>query len=223
MRVLLVEDEKKVASFVTKGLREDGMAVDHAPDAQAALDLLNIHNYDIMVTDIMMPGMSGLELIREIRGKGSKIPILALTAKDAVDDKVLGLDAGADDYLTKPFVFAELLARLRALRRRPSELESTLAIADLTMDPRKRVVTRAGKKIDLTPKEYALLEFFLSNKGRVVTRTSIIESVWDMHFDSDTNLVDVLVSYLRAKIERDFDSKLIHSVRGVGYVMEARD
>jgi heavy metal response regulator len=222
MRVLLVEDERKVASFIAKGLKEEGMAVDHVSDAKAALDQLNIHDYELIITDIMMPGMSGFEMIREIRGKGINTPILALTAKDAVDDKVLGLDAGSDDYMTKPFVFAELLARVRALMRRPDAFIEKLAVSDLVMDPVSHTVTRAGEKIDLSPKEYALLEFLLTNKGRVLTRTSIIESVWDMHFDSDTNLVDVLVSYLRAKIDRGFETKLIHSVRGVGYVLEER-
>ena len=222
MRVLLVEDERKVASFIAKGLKEEGMAVDDVPDAKAALAQLDIYDYELVVTDIMMPGMDGVSLIREIRGKGIGIPILVLTAKDAVDDKVLGLDAGADDYLTKPFVFAELLARVRALMRRPSSVAHKLAVSDLVMDPVSHTVTRAGKQIDLTPKEYALLEFLMTNKGRVLSRTSIIESVWDMHFDSDTNLVDVLVSYLRGKIEKGFDSKLIHSVRGVGYVLEDR-
>jgi DNA-binding response OmpR family regulator len=222
MRVLLVEDEKKVASFIAKGFKEEGMAVDHVSDGATALNQLAVYSYDLVVSDIMMPGMSGIELVREIRAKGMKIPILVLTAKDAVADKVIGLDAGADDYLTKPFVFAELLARIRALMRRPEALTSQLVVADLVMDPVAHIVSRAGKKIDLTQKEYALLEFFLSNKGRVLSRTSIIESVWDMHFDSDTNLVDVLVSYLRRKIERGFKSKLIHSVRGVGYVLEER-
>ena len=222
MRVLLVEDERKVASFIAKGLKEEGMSVDTAPDGNAALLQLDIYDYELIVTDIMMPGMDGVSLIREIRGKGIGIPILVLTAKDAVDDKVLGLDAGADDYLTKPFVFAELLARVRALMRRPSSVAHKLAVADLVMDSASHTVTRAGRQIELTPKEYALLEFLLTNKGRVLSRTSIIESVWDMHFDSDTNLVDVLVSYLRGKIEKGFDSKLIHSVRGVGYVLEDR-
>ena len=222
MRILLVEDERKVASFIAKGFKEEGMAIDHVFDARTALEQLNIYTYDLLVSDIMMPGMSGIELIREVRAKGAQIPILVLTAKDAVDDKVLGLDAGADDYLTKPFVFAELLARVRALMRRPGALTNQLTVADLVMDPASHTVMRNDIKIDLTQKEYALLEFLLSNKGRVLSRTSIIESVWDMHFDSDTNLVDVLVSYLRGKIERDFDSKLIHSVRGVGYVLEDR-
>ncbi|NOY75722.1 MAG: response regulator transcription factor [Kiritimatiellaeota bacterium] len=222
MRVLLVEDERKVASFIAKGLREEGMAVDHVSDGKSALAQLDVYEYDLLVTDIMMLGMSGIELIREIRMRKAGIPILALTAKDSVDDKVLGLDTGADDYMTKPFVFAELLARIRALMRRPSALAEPLKAGDLIMDPVAHVVTRAGEKVDLTQKEYALLEFLLSNKGRVLSRTSIIESVWDMHFDSDTNLVDVLVSYLRGKIDRGFDVKLIHSVRGVGYVLEDR-
>lgn len=219
-RILLVEDEKKVAGFILKGLREECYAVDHALDGKNALDLVNIHKYDLIITDIMMPGINGFEVIKILRKSQIKVPILILTAKDNINDKVLGLDSGADDYLTKPFAFAELLARIRALLRREDNLVEKLEIADLSMDSASHTVIRAGQKINLTPKEYSLLEFLLRNKGRVITRTSIIEHVWDLHFDSDTNLVDVFISYVRKKIEDGFDSKLIHSVRGVGYIIK---
>ena len=223
MRILLVEDEKKIAGFIAKGLKEEQYAVDVALNAPEALLNLSVYGYDLIITDIMMPGMNGFELIRKIRDAGKKVPILILTAKDSVDDKIFGLDSGADDYLTKPFAFAELLARIRALQRRPSTFVEKLEVADLLLDPVAHTVTRNGKKIDLTPKEYSLLEFMLRNKGRVVTRTTIIEHVWDMQFDSDTNLVDVFISYLRKKIEPRGSTPLLHSVRGVGYILEERN
>lgn len=222
MRILVVEDEKKIASFIAKGLREEQYAVDLAYDANTALTNIAVYDYNIIITDIMMPGMNGIEFIKKLRNSQNTTPILILTAKDKLDDKIFGLDAGADDYLTKPFAFAELMARIRALQRRPSNVLEKLEIADLVMEPSTHTVTRAGKKFELTPKEYSLLEFLLRNKGRVVTRTSIIEHVWDMHFDSDTNLVDVFISYLRKKIESGSKSQLIHSVRGVGYILEER-
>jgi len=223
MRILLVEDEKKIAGFIAKGLKEEQYAVDVALNASEALFNLSVYEYDLIITDIMMPGMNGFELIRKIRDAGKKVPILILTAKDSVDDKIFGLDSGADDYLTKPFAFAELLARIRALQRRPSTFVEKLEVADLVLDPVAHTVTRNGKKIELTPKEYSLLEFMLRNKGRVVTRTTIIEHVWDMQFDSDTNLVDVFISYLRKKIEPRGSTPLLHSVRGVGYILEERN
>jgi two-component system copper resistance phosphate regulon response regulator CusR len=179
-----------------------------------------VYEYDLIVTDIMMPGMSGFELIKRLRERRVSAPILVLTAKDRLDDKVLGLDSGADDYLTKPFAFAEFMARVRALQRRPAAILEKLEIADIVMEPAAHTVTKSGKPVDLTPKEYSLLEFLLRNKNRVVTRTSIIEHVWDMHFDSDTNLVDVFISHLRSKI--DPERKLIHSIRGVGYSLRER-
>lgn len=223
MKILIVEDEKKIASFIAKGLREEQYAVDVAYDANTALTDIAAYEYDLIITDIMMPGMNGFEFIKKLRDTQNKTPILILTAKDRLDDKIFGLDSGADDYLTKPFAFAELLARIRALQRRPSNLLEKLEIADLILEPPTHSVTRSGQKIELTSKEYSLLEFLLRNKERVITRTSIIEHVWDMHFDSDTNLVDVFISYLRKKIETGFRSQLIHSVRGVGYILEERD
>ncbi len=216
----MVEDEKKVAEFIAKGLREERYAVDVSNNAETALINVAAYEYDLIITDIMMPGMNGFEFIRGLRGRGIDVPILVLTAKDRLDDKVLGLDSGADDYLTKPFAFAELMARIRALHRRPASVLEKLEIADVAMEPAAHTVTKSGKNVDLTPKEYALLEFLLRNKGRVVTRTSIIEHVWDMRFDSDTNLVDVFISHLRKKIETNPEERLIHSVRGVGYILK---
>ena len=222
MRILLVEDEKKIASFIAKGLREEHYAVDIAYNGEGALTDIAVYDYDLIITDIMMPGMNGFELIKKLRNSQNKTPILILTAKDKVDDKIFGLDSGADDYLTKPFAFAELLARIRALQRRPNALLEKLEIADLILEPATHDVKRDGKKINLTPKEFSLLEFLMRNKGRVVTRTTLIEHVWDMYFDSDTNLVDVFISYLRKKIEPKGKTQLIHSVRGVGYILEER-
>jgi len=223
MRILLVEDEKKIASFIAKGLREERYAVDIAYNGEGALTDVAVYDYDLIITDIMMPGMNGFELIKKLRNSQNKTPILILTAKDKVDDKIFGLDSGADDYLTKPFAFAELLARIRALHRRPNALLEKLEIADLVLEPATHDVKRGGKKINLTPKEFSLLEFLMRNKGRVVTRTTLIEHVWDMYFDSDTNLVDVFISYLRKKIEPKGKSQLIYSVRGVGYILEERN
>lgn len=222
MRILLVEDESKIASFVAKGLREEQYAVDIADSGEVALTSIAVYDYDLIICDIMLPGMNGFEFIKQLRDSRNKTPIIILTAKDSIDDKIFGLDSGADDYLTKPFAFAELLARIRALQRRPNDLIEKLQVADLVMEPASHKVTRGNKEITLTPKEYSLLEFLMHNKGRVVTRTTLIEHVWDMHFDSDTNLVDVFMSYLRKKIEPRDKSRLIHSVRGVGYILEER-
>ncbi len=220
MRLLVVEDENKIARFILKGLREAGYAVDHAENGLDALSMVPVYTYDLIITDIIMPGIDGFELVRQLRKKQFKAPIMMLSAKDQIDDKIIGLDAGADDYLAKPFAFNELLARIRALLRRKTDYKEKLTIADLVMEPEKHTVTRAGKNIELTPKEYSLLEFLLRNQARVVTRTAIIEHVWDMHFDSDTNLVDVFMSYLRKKIEPKFATRLIQSVRGVGYILK---
>ena len=222
MRILLVEDEKKIASFIAKGLREEQYAVDVANSGEEALTSIAVYDYDLIISDIMLPGINGFELIKQLRNSQNKTPILILTAKDKVDDKIFGLDSGADDYLTKPFAFAELLARIRALQRRPNDLIEKLQVADLVMEPAQHKAWRGKNEIKLTPKEYSLLEFMMHNKGRVVTRTTLIEHVWDMHFDSDTNLVDVFMSYLRKKIEPHGQSRLIHSVRGVGYILEER-
>ncbi len=220
MRILVVEDEKRLASFLSNGLRENGYAVDIAADGVEAAHLGRSEVYDIILLDILLPKQSGFEVLRQLRQAGVATPILCLTARDALGDKVTGLDLGADDYLAKPFNFAELLARIRALlRRAPGVAPTTLRCADLELDPATHRVTRAGKEIDLTPREYALLEFLLRRAGAVVTRTAILEGVWDMNFDSLTNVLDVLVNRLRAKVDYPFSKRLIHTMRSVGYVL----
>ena len=220
MYILIVEDEKKVVGFLKKGLQEEHYTVDVAYDGEEALLLAGMNSYDLIVLDIMLPKKDGMEVLKELRAQGLSIPILILTAKDTLEDKVQGLDSGADDYITKPFAFAELLARIRALLRRGKPTnETSLTAADLMLDPATHKVQRAGKQIELTSKEYALLEYFLRNKGQVLTRTLINEHVWGYRFDTGTNIVDVYVNYLRSKIDRGFDKKLIHTVRGVGYVL----
>ncbi len=220
MRVLVVEDEKRLASFLANGLRENGYAVDIAPDGEEALHLGKSDVYDVILLDILLPKVSGFEVLRQLRQEGVQTPILCLTARDGAQDKVTGLDLGADDYLAKPFSFAELLARIRALlRRAPGVAHTKLTCADLELDPATRAVTRGSEEIDLTPREYALLEFLLRRKGTVCTRTAILEAVWDMNFDSLTNVLDVLINRLRAKVDYPFETRLIHTVRSVGYVL----
>lgn len=222
MRLLVVEDEKKVASFIRKGLEEEGYAVDVASDGEAGLGMAMDRVHDLIILDIQLPRKSGLELLRELRAKQVATPVLLLTVRAAIEDKVLGLDAGADDYLTKPFAFQELVARVRALLRRRSEgLQTELRVSDLTLDPVRHTVSKGAEKIDLTAKEFALLEYFMRNPGRVLTRTMIAEHVWDYDFDSMTNVIDVYVNYLRRKIDADREPKLIHTVRGVGYMLKA--
>ena len=219
MRLLIVEDETKVASFVQKGLEQECYAVDVAHDGQTALDLVQSVDYDLVVLDLMLPGLSGLELLRRIRADKSRLPVLVLTAKGALEDRVSGLNLGADDYMVKPFAFAELSARVRALLRRGQQEPVEFRIADLVVDPATRRVTRAGRKIDLSAKEFSLLAFLLRNARRPVSRTMIVEHVWDIHFDSVTNVVEVYINYLRNKIDRGFSPPLIHTIRGVGYVL----
>ena len=222
MRILLVEDDRKVASFIRKGLSEEGYAVDVAPDGETGLARGLDRLHDVIVLDVMLPGKPGFQVLRELRQARVATPVLLLTAREAVEDKVQGLDAGADDYLTKPFAFAELLARVRALLRRGKAGQAPiLQVADLTLDPATRAVKRGGEAIPLTNREFALLEYFLRNPGRVLTRTMIAEHVWDYSFDSGTNVIDVYVNYLRKKIDADRAPKLIHTVRGVGYVLKA--
>jgi heavy metal response regulator len=220
MRILVVEDEAKMASFIKRGLEEEGSAVDISPDGQDGLYRASNGNYDLIVLDITLPLMDGLEVCRRLRENRVSTPILLLTARDSVEMKVSGLDSGADDYLTKPFAFAELLARIRALRRRDrTEVSLRLQIGDLVLDPLTRKVSRSNQPITLTSKEFALLECFMRHPDQVLSRTVLSENVWDETFDSFTNVIDVYVNYLRNKIDRSFSPKLLHTVRGSGYVL----
>jgi heavy metal response regulator len=222
MRILVVEDEQKVASFIKKGLEEEGYAVDVASDGEEGLALGLARVHDLIILDIRLPKMDGLRVLQALRQDHVTAPVLLLTVRATIEDKVLGLDAGADDYLTKPFAFQELVARVRALLRRRAEAEPTvLRIDDLRLDPARRTVTRGGEKIDLTPREFALLDYFMRNPGRVLTRTMIAEHVWDYSFDTSTNVIDVYVNYLRKKIDSGREPKLLHTMRGVGYVLKA--
>jgi heavy metal response regulator len=222
MRILVIEDEKKVASFIKKGLEEEHYAVDTAYDGESGLYMAKVNEYDLIILDLMIPKIDGLEVLKIIRKNKNSVPILVLTAKDTAEDIVKGLDAGCDDYLTKPFNFMVFLARIRALLRREKiDKEPLLKIADLTLSPVTHKVTRMEKEVELTSKEYALLEYFMRNPDKVLTRTMISEHVWDYHFDSLTNVVDVYVNYLRRKIDKDFEPKLIHTIRGVGYILSA--
>ena len=221
MRILIVEDEKKVASFVKRGLEEEQYAVDVAYDGEEGLYMASNNPYDLLIIDIMLPKLDGLSVVKELRAKDISTPILCLTAKDKVEDVVSGLDSGSDDYLTKPFAFAELVARVRALLRRPSQDRGAeIVFADLRLDPVAHKVWRGDKEIILTAKEYALLEYVIRNPNKILTRTMIAEHVWDYNFDSFTNIIDVYVNYLRKKVDKDYDKKLIHTVRGVGYVLK---
>jgi two-component system copper resistance phosphate regulon response regulator CusR len=222
MRILVVEDDRKVASFIQVGLEQEAYAVDVLGDGAGAGEQAGSIDYDAVVLDLMLPGRSGFQVLRDIRARKAELPVLILTAKDSLEDRVAGLDAGADDYMVKPFALAELSARLRALLRRGKPRETRLKLADLEIDTSRRVVTRAGRTIDLKPKEYALLEFLMRNSDRAVTRSLIIEHVWDIHFDSVSNVVEVHVNSLRNKIDRGFASPLIHTIRGVGYILTDR-
>ncbi|HXV78539.1 MAG TPA: response regulator transcription factor [Candidatus Binatia bacterium] len=221
MRILLVEDDVKIASFVEKGLRSAGYAVDHAADGETGLHLALTEPYDAAVVDVMLPKLDGLSLIDQVRQKKINTPVIILSAKDSVDDRVKGLQMGSDDYMTKPFAFSELLARVQALIRRAGGISepTQLTAADLFMNLLTREVVREGKKIDLQPIEFSLLEYLLRNAGRVVSKTMIMEHVWDYNFDPQTNVVEARISRLRDKIDRNFAKKLIHTIRGVGYVL----
>jgi len=221
MRALLVEDDAVLAEFVGGGLREAGFVVDHQADGAAGLSAALTRQYDVAVIDLMLPGRDGLSIIDEMRKRRVTTPVLILSARRSVDDRVSGLQAGGDDYLTKPFAFAELLARVQALVRRSTQATpaTTLTLDDLEVDLLSRRVVRAGKEIDLRPREFTLLEFLLRNAGKVVSKTMILSHVWGYHFDPQTNVVDVLVSRLREKVDRPFEKKLLHTVRGVGYVL----
>jgi DNA-binding response OmpR family regulator len=223
MRLLLVEDEKNVASFIKKGLEEEFYTVDVAEDGLEGYSKATSTVYDLAIVDIMLPGLNGIELCKRLREKGMKLPILLLTAIDSVESKVKGLESGADDYLTKPFAFSELLARVKALLRRASDTASELFLDDLRIDLLARRVFRGSKEISLTPKEFSLLEYLLRNKDKVLSRTEIIENVWGYDFDPTTNIVDVHIKFLREKVETGFHKKLIHTVRGTGYVLKEED
>lgn len=218
MRILLVEDESKVSSFVARGLMAERFAVDVAADGQSGLELATTYHYDLVILDLMLPKLDGAQVLKRIRTSNSSVPVLILTARDAIADKVGNFEAGADDYLTKPFAFAELLVRAKALLRRgPVSRQSVVRVADLELDRFSQQVKRGGKRIDLTSKEYSLLEYLMANCGRVLSRTMIIEHVWDQSFDGITNIVDVYVRHLRTKVDDPYERKLIQTVRGVGY------
>jgi len=222
MRILVVEDDKKIASFVVQGLKQNGFAVDHSPDGEEALLMARSVSYDAAVVDIMLPKLDGLSLVQTLRREKMHLPVLILSAKATVDDRVKGLQAGGDDYLVKPFAFSELLARVQALIRRASHTSepTRLTVGDLTLDLLNRAVTRSGRALELQAREFSLLEFLMRHSGRVVTKTMILEHVWDYSFDPQTNVVDVLVCRLRNKVDKDFPKKMIHTLRGVGYVIK---
>jgi DNA-binding response OmpR family regulator len=219
MRVLVVEDDRKVAALVRAGLEQEGYAVDLLHEGRGAGDQAGAFEYDAVVLDLTLPGRSGFDVLRDIRARKPELPVLILTAKDSVEERVAGLDSGADDYMVKPFALAELSARIRALLRRGVPRVSTLRVADLEVDTIRRTVQRGGRRIDLRPKEYALLEYLLRHCDRPVTKSLIIEHVWDIHFESVSNVVEVHINSLRSKIDRGFAVPLIHTVRGVGYML----
>ena len=223
MRILVVEDDLEAANYVTKGLRECGHEVDHAGDGEEGLSLALAAQYDVLIVDRMLPGRDGLSLVHELRAQGHVVPVLILSALGEVDDRITGLKAGGDDYLTKPYAFAELLARVDALTRRssPDQVRTRLQVADLEVDLLARRVVRSGQEIELQPREFRLLEYLMKHAGQVVTRTMLLENVWEYHFDPQTNVIDVHISRLRAKIDKNFDEPLLHTVRGAGYSLRA--
>lgn len=225
MRILVIEDDREAAHYMAKGLRETGYAVDHAADGEEGLALAEGGGYDALVVDRMLPGLDGLTLVSRLRAAGDQTPILFLSALGEVDDRVRGLKAGGDDYLVKPYAFAELLARLEALvrRRDPQQVQTRLKVADLELDLLARSCTRAGRRIDLQPREFRLLEYLMRHAGQLVTRTMLLENVWEYHFDPQTNVIDVHVSRLRAKIDKGFERPLLHTLRGAGYMLRAPD
>jgi two-component system, OmpR family, response regulator len=222
MRILVIEDDNDVASYLSKGLKESGYVADIADNGKTGLQMATSEDYDLLIVDRMMPEMDGLSVIKALREEGHKTPVLVLSALGEVDDRVQGLRAGGDDYLVKPFSFSELLARIEALLRRAQqqqEVVTALQVEDLEMDLLARTVKRSGQTIDLQPREFRLLEYFMRNPGQVLTRTMLLEKVWDYHFDPQTNVIDVHISRLRAKIDKDFETPLLHTVRGAGYVL----
>jgi len=225
MKILLVEDDLKTASFIIKGFQQEGFTIDHATDGEKGLFLATTQDYDAAIIDVMLPKLDGLNLIDKLRNQKINLPILILSAKGSVEDRIKGLKIGADDYLVKPFAFSELLARIYALIRRAKSTDNltTLEEGDLIMDLLRKKVFREGKQIDLQPKEFALLEYLLRNKGRVVSKTMIMEHVWDYNFDPQTNVVEARICRLRDKIDRPFKKRLIHTIKGLGYVLEYKD
>ena len=224
MKILLVEDDRQTADYIAKGLREHGHVIDHAPNGRDGLFLAAGERYDVMVVDRMLPGMDGLSLIKTVRATGVKTPVLFLTTMGGVEDRVAGFEAGGDDYLVKPFAFAELLARVGALARRPPMVETTsLRVGDLEVDLLTRMVARGGQRIELHAQEFKILEYLMRHAGQIVTRTMLLEKVWDFHFDPKTNIVETHISRLRSKIDKGFVKPLVHTVRGAGYVIRAPD
>jgi len=224
MRALLIEDDSTVCTYITKGLKEQGYFVDMANDGQEGLNKANSEAYDVMVIDRMLPNLDGLSILKSVRAAGNNTPVIVLSALGEVDDRVKGLKAGGDDYLVKPFAFSELMARIEAVVRRTefsTEIVTELSVGDLYMDLLSRKVTRTGQKIDLQSREFKLLEYLVRNQGQVVTRTMLLENVWNYHFDPQTNVIDVHISRLRSKIDKDFDPPLIRTVRGAGYIIDA--
>ncbi len=220
-KILLVEDEKKVSAFIKRGLEEERYSIEVAHDGEKGAELWKQHSYDLVLLDIMMPKKDGLTLLHEMRSAGDMTPVLMLTAKGTIEDKVAGLDTGADDYLAKPFAFAELLARVRSmLRRKIADKQTLISILDLSLDLVTHKAIRYGKEIELTVKEYALLEYFIRNKNKVLSRSVISEHIWNYNFDTGTNIIDVYINHLRSKIDDGFEKKLFHTVRGVGYTMK---
>ncbi len=223
MRILVVEDEKRIADFLCRGLQGAGYAVDPAANGASALELTNATDYDLVILDLMLPDLDGLRVLEKIRNRTVGPPVLILSARGAVDDRVKGLELGADDYLVKPFAFVELLARVRALLRRGQPVPERLQVSDLTLDCIRRKVARAGEAIELAPKEFGILEYMMRNRGRPLSRTMIVEHVWDMDYDGLTNIVDVYIRHLRSKIDDRWPRKLIQTVRGIGYMIDAPD
>ncbi len=225
MKILLIEDDTKTASFIIKGFKQEGFSVDHAQDGEQGFFFATSQEYDAAIIDIMLPKLDGLNLIHKLRNQNINLPILILSAKGSVEDRIKGLQIGADDYLVKPFAFSELLARIYALVRRAKSVENLTVLqeGDLIMDLLRKKVFRAGKQIELQPKEFALLEYLLRNKGRVVSKTMIMEHVWDYNFDPQTNVVEARICRLRDKIDRPFEKKLIHTIKGLGYILEDKN
>jgi DNA-binding response OmpR family regulator len=223
MRILVVEDEKRIADFLGRGLESAGYAVDLAPDGRSALDLVHTTEYDLIVLDLGLPDIDGMEVLQKIRNRKASPPVLILSARGAVDDRVKGLEQGADDYLTKPFAFVELLARVRVLMRRGQPIPERLQVGDLALDCIRRRVTRSAEVIELAPKEFSILEYMMRNRGRPLSRTMIVEHVWDMDYDGLTNIVDVYIRHLRSKIDDKWPVKMIQTVRGIGYMLDLPD